>query len=273
MLDVKTVLPEIIAAVEQAGNAILQHFGADSVVTEKKADNSLVTAADREAHEIIYNALSGIDSSIPVLSEEGDIPDASARKSWQRFWLVDPLDGTKEFLAKREHFSINIALIEDGLPDLGLLYLPTSKSLFFATQADGAFEQLDDLTLRQLTLKPFDGVRPEFLVSSQHAGKEPALINKLYPEAKLTAFGSAKKFCTFAQGRADAYLRLRPTYEWDTAAGQAIVEAAGGQVLTFDGKPLSYNKTSLENPGFLVFGDQDWKWRELLQQAAESSAE
>lgn len=246
------LLEHAAAAAREAGNAILDVYNTDFDV-ERKEDNSPLTKADKRSHEIIVARLSDVDGIVfPVLSEEGrDIP-YEVRKDWDYFWLVDPLDGTKEFVKRNGEFTVNIALVRRDRPVLGVIYLPVKGMLYYGSVSNGVFRE-DGGKRERLPLKQ----RPErFTVAgsrSHGSGKLESFIAALkvrYSEIDVISAGSALKFCLVAEGRADVYPRFGPTMEWDTAAGHIIVEESGGAV----SKSLTYNKPSLLNGDFLVAG-------------------
>ena len=244
-----------------AGRAILEvyHHADFSQVVDFKADHSPLTLADQAAHEVIAPALQQHYPTIPLISEEGKDISYDARRDWEYFWLVDPLDGTKEFIKRNGQFTVNIALIHHHRPVLGVIYTPVTEELYFAAQPGyssdleaGAYKQtaggaIETLRVRQPT-KERVAVR-----SSSHAAEEEDLVLRQYGVTESIARGSSLKFCMIAEGNADIYYRHGPTMEWDTAAGQAVVESAGGKVFqeTSD-RPFTYNKESLRNGSFLV---------------------
>jgi len=258
-----------------AGEAILDVYDSADMQVEEKADHSPLTLADRRAHDIIKTAIDVF--GIPVLSEEGRDIAFAERRQWPRMWIVDPLDGTKEFIKRNGEFTVNIALAEAGIPTLGVIFVPVADSLYFADRDRGAFRidgcrnaGIDDdsadaddrMTVlieksRRLPLKR-DKQRPFTIIGSRsHATPElDAYVDAMrreYGEVDFISAGSALKICRVAEGRADVYPRLGPTMEWDTAAGQAIAEASGARVLRHDdGRPLAYNKENLLNPWFVV---------------------
>lgn len=258
----------VIDAAIAAGDAALAVYEQDFAV-EEKDDHSPLTLADRRSHEIIADALK--KTEIPVLSEEGrDIPHAE-RKNWPALWIVDPLDGTKEFVKKNGEFTVNIALVRGGRPVLGVIYVPVTGMLYFAADGSGAFSALrsripagygenlavlmgsaDRLPVERASERPFT-----IMGSRSHATPELSAyveeLKKQHPDAEFISAGSSLKFCRVAEGAADIYPRMGPTMEWDTAAGQAIAEMAGAVVLNWDtAKPLAYNKPELTNPWFVV---------------------
>jgi 3'(2'), 5'-bisphosphate nucleotidase len=252
------ILPHLADAERKAGEAILGVYGS-AVKAELKADSSPVTAADRLSHEILADHLART-SPFPVLSEEGkDIP-YEERRHWETFWLLDPLDGTKEFISRNGEFTVNTALIHRGLPVMGAIYAPVKDLLYTAIKGGGAYRTVHGETVRL----PVDRQRTNCVVvgSRSHASREfEAYVLKLrarYEAIELITAGSSLKFCLVAEGAADLYPRLGTTMEWDTAAGQLIVEEAGGRVVEAEGgRPLRYNKADLRNPHFIVSG-REW---------------
>ncbi len=241
----------------EAGEAILEVYDTDFSV-EKKEDRSPLTLADKRSHQIISRELRNRYPDIPVLSEEGKEAPYSERKAWQRFWLVDPLDGTKEFIKRNGEFTVNIALIEGTAPVIGVIYLPVHRRLYVADVREGCWEKADGQA-RSLRIEPSterSGIR--VVKSRSHPSPNLEAILNLLPSHEVINRGSALKFCSVASGEADFYPRFGPTWEWDTAAGQAIVTAAGGVVVDFTGAPFTYNKPSLLNGPFLVATSLEW---------------
>lgn len=250
------------AIAREAGHAILRLYAQDFDVT-RKDDDSPLTQADLAAHELIKTGLSRLTPDLPLLSEEGAERPYAERAGWSRYWLVDPLDGTKEFIRKNGEFTVNIALVEQGEPVLGVVYAPVLDQLYAGARGLGAWRE--DRNGRQPLKTRAWPERPAVVASRSHRdARTDALLERL-PAHTLTSVGSSLKFCLVAAGEADLYPRLGPTSEWDTAAAQAVVEAAGGAVLEWPAlTPLRYNaKDSLLNPEFLVVGDptQDWAAR------------
>lgn len=253
----KITVEQIIPIALEAGAKIMDIYqNADfNEIVDFKADNSPLTLADKESNIIIEKGLSEI-CSIPFLSEEGREIGYDERKNWEYFWVVDPLDGTKEFIKKNGQFTVNIALVKNSEPVLGVIYAPAFDLLYYAKKGEGAFKKEGDTIVRLSTLKKdSDWVA---VGSSSHSAPEEELILKKYPVTKSTAIGSSLKFCLLAEGKADIYYRHGPTMEWDTAAGQAILECSGGKVLDTNNEAFSYNKESLRNGSFLCFAHKDY---------------
>jgi 3'(2'), 5'-bisphosphate nucleotidase len=240
----------------QAGNKILEiyHSYQDfASITEHKSDQSPLTLGDKASHEIIYHSLMDLYPDIPVLSEEGKQTEYATRKNWQLFWLVDPLDGTKEFIKRNGEFTVNIALIQNNLPVLGVIYAPVWNLAYYAKVNQGAFRQIPGQQAQRIQV---NGKKEQLIAVGSRSHSDPSeqeVLNR-YTISGTTSIGSSLKFCLIAEGKADIYYRHGPTMEWDTAAGQAIVQAAGGQVLDNTGKIFTYNKSSLTNSSFLCQG-------------------
>ena len=243
----------------EAGRRILDVYERGFTV-EHKEDRSPLTEADRAAHEIITSQLQALTPDIPVLSEESAAVDYATRAGWKRFWLVDPLDGTKEFINRNGEFTVNIALIEGNRPVLGVVYVPVPALTYYACAGQGAHKQKGECAIQPVRVRRFDGGKPMVVASRSHAGPETEAFLRNIGEHDVVSMGSALKLCLVAEGVADVYPRLGPTMEWDTAAAQCVVEAAGGRVTDLNRQPLVYNKPSLLNPWFLVSaaGDYDW---------------
>ena len=249
-----------------AGAAILEIYAQDFPV-EFKADDSPLTQADLASHRLIVAGLRALTPDIPVLSEEdADVP-WSVRRTWQRHWLVDPLDGTREFVKKNGEFTVNIALIEQGRPVLGVVYAPVFEHLMHAEAGAGAFLRGAGGDVAVSTRLPA-GPPLRVAASRSHLDPRTAAALARMGDTERHGLGSSLKFCRIAEGRFDVYPRFGPTSEWDTAAAQCVLEAAGGAVLRLDGTPLDYNrKESLLNPDFIALGDAGLPWRDWLGEA------
>jgi len=278
-MDLKPYILISMQAAIEAGNAITEVYRAKDFAVAYKSDKSPLTIADQKSHEIITGALKKYD--LPILSEEGKDTPYAQRKNWARFWLVDPLDGTKEFIKRNGEFTVNIALIENNLPVLGTIFVPDRNTLYFAGRNFGAFKLKDGpfgqlqkartgsdeeartllaQIVEQSTRMPIGHPRRSALTivgSRSHKTAElesyVAEKRKAFGDVEFISAGSSLKICLVAEGRADLYPRLGPTMEWDTAAGQAIAEYAGAAVYQYDKEePLIYNKEDLHNPWFIV---------------------
>ncbi|HGY1015813.1 TPA: 3'(2'),5'-bisphosphate nucleotidase CysQ [Aeromonas salmonicida subsp. smithia] len=224
---------------------------------EYKGDESPLTAADKGAHEVIVQALAGLTPDIPVLSEESGPEVMGLRHGWSRYWLVDPLDGTKEFVSRNGEFTVNIALIEDGKPLWGLVYAPVLDRLWYGGKGMGAWRVADGKREAIQTLPHQEGAPWRVVGSRNHLSRETLDYLARFGdiergEIELVSMGSSLKFCIIAEGGAELYPRLAPTCEWDTAAAQAVLEGAGGSVTRLDGSPLAYNKPDILNPWFVA---------------------
>jgi 3'(2'), 5'-bisphosphate nucleotidase len=256
--------PAVLEIAEEAGRLILQVRESADFGTTEKADHSPVTRADMAAHRHIAQALKTLTPEIPLLSEEDADIAFETRRTWTRYWLVDPLDGTKEFIRRSADFTVNIALIEDGYPTLGVVVAPALGVSYFAAQNAGAF-QIRDGQRSQMHTRPAPA-KPVFVVSRSHKNPELETFLAAAPEHEARSRGSSLKFCQIAAGEADLYPRTGPTSEWDTAAGQCVAEQAGALVLRLpDLSRLRYNqKESLLNPLFAAIGDSTHDWKPLL---------
>lgn len=250
-------LQDLVSIAEEAGKKIMEIYDtADfTQIVDYKSDNSPLTVADKESNIIIEKGLSGL-ASIPYLSEEGKEMPFEKRSGWEYFWMVDPLDGTKEFLKKNGQFTVNIALMHKNRPVMGVIYVPATKVAYFAKKGEGAFKTEGGQTTPLVTKKKIsDWIA---VGSSSHSSPEEESLLKKYPVTKTVAIGSSLKFCLLAEGKADIYFRFGPTMEWDTAAGQIILECSGGKVLDKNNEVFSYNKPSLLNGSFLCLAHQEY---------------
>jgi 3'(2'), 5'-bisphosphate nucleotidase len=253
-------LERIALLARRAGEAILEVYGSDFAVN-RKDDASPVTAADLAAQRVIVEGLSDMTADIPVVSEEALIPSWDVRRAWSRYWLVDPLDGTREFVKRNGEFTVNIALIENHRPVLGVVLAPVTGDLYAAANGLGAYRE------------PVEGAAPvpihtrrraqplTIAGSRSHGSERQARMLEGIGAHEVVPLGSSLKFCVIARGDADLYLRLGPTSEWDTAAAQCVLEEAGGAVLDLQGQPFRYNtRDSLLNPEFIACGDTSFDW-------------
>ncbi|TQE98112.1 MAG: 3'(2'),5'-bisphosphate nucleotidase CysQ [Spiribacter salinus] len=257
---------------EAAGREILSIYAADFDV-QTKPDDSPLTRADLTAHTLINDALEALTPDIPVLSEEGGIPVYETRREWRRYWLVDPLDGTREFIKRNGEFTVNIALIDTGRPVIGIVHAPVLSRTYVGVQnlsnvgVQHSWAERRDMegTAAVATRAvPAEGPMTLVVSRSHRSPAVDALLERL-PDYETTSMGSSLKFCLVAEGSADAYPRFGPTSEWDSGAAQCIIEAAGGAVIRTDGTPLRYNtKASTLNPDFIAVGDPAWAWRQHL---------
>lgn len=233
-----------------AGKLIMEHFS-KNVVARQKQDNSPVTDADIEANTIIVQALKSLSPSIPIIAEESDNPSGTAPIL---FWLVDPLDGTRAFVNGEPEFTVNIGLIENGVPILGVIYAPPQETLYYAAKGLGAFREIGIQTAERLKVRKPDSEGLVVVRSKSHPSPATQTYLETLKIKDIIPGSSSVKFCNVAEGSADIYPRLGRTMEWDTAAGHAILLEAGGAVKTVDGTPLTYGKPGFENPHFIAFG-------------------
>lgn len=254
----------IVEIARRAGEAILAVYRHPFEVAHKD-DRSPLTEADLDAHRVIVAGLGSLEPMLPVLSEEAASVPYEERRRWRRYWLVDPLDGTREFIKRNGEFTVNIALIEDGVPILGVVYAPDRGELVHALAGAGTVLERSGEAPVVIRCVP-RSAKARIAGSRSHRDERFDAFAARLGDYELLAIGSSLKFCLIAEGKADAYLRTGPTSEWDTAAGQCVLEAAGGRVTTLDGQPLRYNtKDSLLNPDFIATGDQGFDWSALLR--------
>lgn len=271
--DRSRLIEALVPIVEAAGREILRVYETDFDVVSK-TDDSPLTQADLAAHRVIRNALAALAPDIPLLSEEADLPGFTQRRAWSRYWLVDPLDGTKEFINRNGEFTVNVALIEGHRAVLGVVGVPAQHSIYVGDVINGRAERRDRTGRHVLTTRRMETTRPLIVVASRSHGGErlEAFIDALRTRCtavERTPVGSSLKLCILAEGRADIYPRLGPTSEWDIAAAHAVLEAAGGRVWSFDREPLRYNaKESFLNPEFVAVADAQYDWWSVLPAVA-----
>jgi len=251
-INIKQLTQIAIKAARSAGMEIMKVYHSADFGVEYKGDDSPLTKADKAAHHAILDYLK--ETNLPVLSEEGKRIPFEERKNWGYFWMVDPLDGTKEFIKRSGEFTVNIALIRKGMPIMGVLYAPVLDWMYWANEEEGAWKQDENAEVLQLKTNAGNEVET-LVVSLSHQNKETKQFIIDYPKAGVISMGSSLKFMLVAENKAQLYPRLAPTMEWDTAAAQAIVEIAGGKVTSYPGNnTLKYNKEDLLNPWFVVRG-------------------
>ncbi|MFQ5994970.1 MAG: 3'(2'),5'-bisphosphate nucleotidase CysQ [Acidiferrobacterales bacterium] len=246
-----------------AGRRILDVYERDFSVAHKQ-DGSPLTEADRAAHQHIVTQLRALTPEVPVLSEESAAVDYTERAHWQRFWLVDPLDGTKEFVKRNGEFTVNIALVEGHRPVLGVVLAPVTETLYSACVGLGGFKQVGHGEPTPICARRYDGGVATVVASRSHPGKKLAgflsSVTRQEGQPRTRSMGSALKMCLVAEGVADVCPRFGPTSEWDTAAAHCVLEAAGGRLVDLGRHPLRYNKRELVNPWFLASGAGDYDW-------------
>ncbi len=267
------LLPQVVAVAREAGRCILEVYEGEFDV-HTKGDGSPLTTADRESHDLIVRRLADIAPDIPILSEESAAMDYADRRAWPHFWLVDPLDGTKEFIKRNGEFTVNIALISGAKPVLGVVDTPVKSTVHFAAAGSGAFRAEGDEDAVQIHTRRYAGGSAVVVASRSHANPRlHGFVERLEREAgrcELRSLGSSLKLCLVAEGHADVYPRLGPTSEWDVAAAHCIIDSAGGAVFDAQGRPLGYNKRSLLNPWFIAVGDASYDWCRLLEGIAQN---
>ena len=270
-MKVDLALAQLVGDIARAaGDAVLPVYHSEFAV-RTKADASPVTAADFAAQRVILAGLSALQDALPVLSEESDSAHWDLRQRWSRYWLIDPLDGTREFVKRNGEFTVNIALIDDHRSVLGVVLAPVTGELYAAAQGQGAWlQEREGGPWRRIRTRPL-GSPPRVVGSRSHGGAQGGLLEQLigndYDHVPL---GSSLKFCLIARGEADIYLRLGLTSEWDTAAAQCVLDEAGGAVLDLAGRPFRYNRgESLLNPEFVAVGDLSIDWTARLTRSEE----
>lgn len=252
-VNLELLLPEIITVADEASRIILEVYDDPHFTVSFKDDRSPLTLADARSNEHITERLGRLTPVIPVISEESATPPWETRRSWKRLWLLDPLDGTKEFVSRNGEFTVNIALVENGRPILGVMAAPALKILYAAAQGLGAMKRDEQHRTAGIHVSSFHDGLVVAASRSHDRDKMADLLNEWKPREVIYR-GSALKMGLVAEGAAHLYPRLGPTMEWDTAAAHCILNEAGGSVTAWDGSELTYNKPDLHNPGFLAFG-------------------
>jgi 3'(2'), 5'-bisphosphate nucleotidase len=266
-MKIAELVEPAVALAKEAGDAILEVYATDFDV-QAKDDESPLTQADMASHRVIDKGLKALTPDIPIISEESGLPPFEERREWRTYWLIDPLDGTKEFVNRNGEFTVNIALIDGNRPVLGVVHVPVSGKTYTGCDGVGAGVRESDGSSRSIVVAPKSAAPIRVVGSRSHRGASLDAFLETLGEVEMLPMGSSLKFCVVAEGGADIYPRLGLTSEWDTAAAQAVVEQAGGAVLELDGKPLAYNaKEDILNPQFLVRGPEDHDWLELLAAA------
>ncbi len=254
-MERKQLLPKIVSLAEEAGQAIMTIYNREDLGITYKDDASPLTEADLAAHNLILSGLSKLTPDWPALSEESQSVSYDIRKDWNRYWLIDPLDGTKEFVKRSKEFTVNIALIENGVPVMGVVYAPALDHCYYASQGEGAFKKEGNHTAYAISAKPQGHQAMQIAVSRSHIGQTTMDFLEKIGTHELLRMGSSLKLCLVAEGVADLYPRLGRTMEWDIAAAQSVVVEAGGSVTDPQGQALQYNKADLANPNFFVRGN------------------
>jgi 3'(2'), 5'-bisphosphate nucleotidase len=263
-MEYEKLIEPVVALAEKAGRAILEVYSTDFDV-QSKSDESPLTQADLASHRCIAAGLAELTPDIPIVSEEDGLPAFETRSRWERYWLIDPLDGTKEFVSRNGEFTVNIALVVGHRAALGVVHVPVQDKTYVGYEGGGAFVQDAGSAPRPIRVAAISSTPVRVVGSRSHRGASLDAFLDALGDYDMVPMGSSLKFCVVAEGGADIYPRLGPTSEWDTAAAQAVVEQAGGQVVTLDGKPMKYNaKAEILNPHFCVIGAADRDWLSLL---------
>jgi len=250
----------LVALARQAGDAILEVYATDFDVQEKD-DDSPLTQADMASHRIIDAGLRELTPDLPIISEESGLPDFAERSQWDRYWLIDPLDGTKEFVKRNGEFTVNIALIDNHRAVLGVVHVPVMEKTYTGCEGSGSAVRAGNEEPVAISVSRKSETPIRVVGSRSHRGASLDAYLGTLGEFEMLPMGSSLKFCVVAEGKADIYPRLGLTSEWDTAAAQAVVEQAGGAVVELDGQPLAYNaKENILNPHFMVRGPDDKDW-------------
>jgi 3'(2'), 5'-bisphosphate nucleotidase len=264
--DLAALVDPVLAVATKAGERILKIYETEFEIHEKD-DETPVTAADLAANATIVEGLRDLTPEVPIVSEEDHQVPFETRANWNRCWLVDPLDGTREFIKQSGEFTVNVALIEDQRPVFGLIYVPVSGTVYFAWRNGGAFKRLgrDEAELQRIYTRPLGDDPVRVAGSRSYAVKSLQTFLRRLDNYEYVGIGAALKTCLIAEGRIDVYPRLGPTSEWDTAASQCILEEAGGQITDLHMRPLRYNtRQTLQNPPFIAFGDDRRDWSRYI---------
>lgn len=265
-LDLEKLCLECVSIARDAGDAILTIYHAGFKVEEKE-DHSPLTDADLASHHLILKRLTELTPDIPVLSEESSKPSFEERSRWQTYWLVDPLDGTREFVKRNGEFTVNIALIHQHQSIIGVINVPVLDVDYYAWNNGGCYKAENRAKAKKISVKKLDGSKLIIAGSRSHGSAVMRQYMENLGDINILSMGSSLKFCLVAEGRVDLYPRLGPTSEWDSAAAHCIVEQAGGYITKTDMSPLEYNtKASLLNPFFFVFGDDSRDWSQYLEE-------
>lgn len=269
--EYETFLKNVVAISEIAGKAIMEVYSSSDIGITYKNGGSPLTIADKKAHCVILEQLKKISPDIPVLSEESSNIPYNVRKSWKTYWLVDPLDGTKEFIKKNDEFTVNIALIDNKSVMLGVVHAPALNITYFAEKGKGSFKKNSKGFEEKSEIHSSDCLRGrlKIVASRSHGSRIQEQFLLKIGDADFISMGSSLKLCLVAEGKAHLYPRLGPTMEWDTAAAQCIVESAGGYVTDLNQQSLVYNKPDLLNPYFMVSGSSPFPWWKYIDNILE----
>ena len=268
-MQTEQLIEPVISIAIDAGKKIQEIYLNGNFEKKTKSDNTPVTSADLASHQIIMSSLAMLTPDIPIISEEGASIPLSERSHWARYWLVDPLDGTREFISGSDDFSVIIALIEHNRPIVGIVYAPMTETCYYAIAGLGAYKRSSDGEVR---------ISSHHINNAEHPALRLAVSRSQDPQSVLSLFnqphecelvlkgGAALKTCLVAEGAADCYIRIGPTGEWDTGAAQIIVEEAGGALMDIELQPMSYNeRETMENPNFIAVGAPSLPWDDILE--------
>jgi 3'(2'), 5'-bisphosphate nucleotidase len=258
------LIPQVVALATEAGDAVMEIYSQDDFGTTYKENDSPLTRADMAAHCLILEQLQVLTPNLPTLSEESKSIPYESRQNWGTFWLIDPLDGTKEFIKRNGEFTVNIALIENGEPVLGVVHAPALDITYWAAKGLGAFKRTKEKVTQQIRVSDYREGTLKIVASRSHAGESLTQFLQTISNYECVSMGSSLKLCLVAEGTAHLYPRLGPTMEWDVAAAQCVVTEAGGTLTDLDGDTLRYNKPNLLNPYFIVSGSPAYPWQPLV---------
>lgn len=259
----KAEIESTLSIVREAGSIINSYSKKGDKNILYKNDSSPVTEADKAANNLICSFLKEHFSHIPIISEESKQAEYQERKKWETFWLVDPLDGTKEFIAGVPEYTVNLALIQKGVPVFGMVGIPTEESVYIGINGYGAFLDIPASKRKNIRVRAFNEDSPTFVVSRSNGVEEAADALKFFPKGEILKVGSSLKFIRIAEGVADIYFRRQGIYEWDTAAGHAVLLAAGGSVVDYKGLEILYGTESLKVKPFFAVGNKSFPWEKL----------
>lgn len=266
---IESLLELAKSAAVEAGEAVMTLYDEGDFKSFQKDDDSPVTTADYKANEIIMERLQAASPDIPILSEETKHASLAERSQWKRYWLIDPIDGTQEFIARSGDFAVNIALIEDNVPIIGVIFWPPGQSLYYASKGQGAFKESPEFTGKIHVRKLDDPDNSVIIMAISRRQARDKVMSRMCARRmyQTLPLGSCSlKACFIAEGKADAFMRIGVTGEWDAGASQCIVSEAGGSILAATLEPLTYNqRNTLENPDFVVLGDQRVPWEQVVQ--------
>jgi len=266
-------LETVVEIASAAGREIMMVYKTAYEVVEK-LDGSPLTMADQTAHDLISCRLAELTPNIPQVSEESLELNTKKRLEWSQLWLIDPLDGTKEFIRQNGEFTVNIALIEDGRPVLGVVHSPVYSVSHFAVLGQGAWRQIEGCAAERIMTQPYDGGAARMATSRSHSSRQVERFRKTLEkrsgqQVEAVVMGSSKKICLVAEGAVDVYPRLGSTSEWDTGAAHCILNEAGGCILDCQGRELHYNKQDMRNPWFIAIGDRDYDWINICSHSVD----